>query len=316
MATPQNSAQRVFALAALRGVGQVIFQENALTGACFLAGIAASSPLMAAGAAVGALIGTATATSLRFDETERTAGIYGFNSTLVGIATLFYFKPGAASLALLAVGCIAAAALTRWMRRQVPFPTYTMPFILTVWVIYFAAPHLGATRVESPAAVDASEIASRLDVFKATTQGVAQVMFQASIWTGLLFLLGLLVSNRQHAACVLAGSVIGMLLSGYHATLSTRALDPETLVDRSLFENIELGLYGYNATLAALSLFLWRRSLLPILIGSLLSVPLTEAIPMVGLPALTAPFVLAAWIVQALGWLDSRLFEEPAPQPS
>ena len=33
----------------LRGVGQVFFQENALTGACFVVGIALSSPLMAGG---------------------------------------------------------------------------------------------------------------------------------------------------------------------------------------------------------------------------------------------------------------------------
>ena len=37
------------------------------------------------------------------------AGIYGFNSTLVGIATLFFFRPGVASIGLLVVGCVVAA---------------------------------------------------------------------------------------------------------------------------------------------------------------------------------------------------------------
>jgi urea transporter len=75
-------------------------------------------------------------------------------------------------------------------------------------------------------------------------------------------------------------------------------------------ENVALGLYGYNATLAAVALFLWRRSLIPPLLGILISVPLTELVPMLGLPALTAPFVLATWIVLAFGWLDGRLFRE------
>ena len=67
-------------LAGFRGIGQVFFQENALTGALFLVGIAVSSPLMAVGAAIGSAIGTATAWVLKFDKTEVLAGIYGFNS--------------------------------------------------------------------------------------------------------------------------------------------------------------------------------------------------------------------------------------------
>ena len=70
-----------------------------------------------------------------------------------------------------------------------------------------------------------------------------------------------------------------MLVGSYHATAAARALDPESLVDRALLENVALGLYGYNATLAAVALFLWRRSLIPPLLGILLSVPLTELVP-------------------------------------
>ena len=92
--------------AGLRGVGQVFFQENALTGACFVLGLAVSSLLMAIGAVVGSAIGTATAWVLKFDKAELSAGIYGFNSALVGIATLFFFRPGVASFALLVVGCV------------------------------------------------------------------------------------------------------------------------------------------------------------------------------------------------------------------
>ena len=63
----------------------------------------------------------------------------------------------------------------------------------------------------------------------------------------------------------------------------------------------------------AVALFLWRRSLIPPLLGMLLSVPITELFPRLGLPALTAPFVLATWVVMAFGWMDRRLFPEPAP---
>ena len=65
--------------------------------------------------------------------------------------------------------------------------------------------------------------------------------------------------------------------------------------------------------LVAVALFLWRRSIVPPLLGIVFSVPLTELIPRLGLPALTAPFVLAAWLVILLGWLEPRLLGRSAP---
>ncbi len=297
-------------LAVFRGVGQVFFQEHALTGVCFVLGIALSSPLMAVGAVVGSAIGWGVARVLKFDESETLAGIYGFNSTLVGIATFFFFRPGVASVALLVVGCIVAAVVTRLMRRYVPFPTYTTPFIVTTWAIFFLGPAVGA------AGVDPGGPLTGAGHLEAIAHGVSQVMFQASIWTALFFLIGIGVSDWRHAAWVLLGSIVGMLVGDYLAASALRALDPERLVDRALSENIALGLYGYNATLAAVALFLWRRSVIPPLLGMLLSVPLTELMPKLGLPALTAPFVLATWIVLAFGWLDGKLFRErPAASP-
>ncbi|WZO97408.1 urea transporter [Isosphaeraceae bacterium EP7] len=283
-----------------RGIGQVFFQENALSGLCFVIGIAIGSPLMAIGAVVGSALGLLTAKLLKFDEAEIAAGIYGFNSALVGIATFFFFKQGPASIAMLVVGSVAAAALTHLMRKHVPFPTYTTPFILITWAIYFLGLRTGVAPVAPGAAISAT-------FAEAVLHGVGQVMFQASIATGVLFLLGIALGSTKHAAWVVVGAIVGTLVGSYHATVTARAIDPERLVERALLENIALGLYGYNATLAAVALSLWRRSLIPPLLGILLSVPLTEVVPLLGLPALTAPFVLATWIVLALGWFEGRL---------
>jgi urea transporter len=277
----------------LRGLGQVFFQENALTGACFAVGIALGSPLMAVGAVVGAAIGTATGWALKFDKAEITAGLYGFNSALVGIAALFFFRAGAVSIALLILGCVLAALLTRLCRRYVPFPTYTAPFIVTTWALYFLALAMGAEQVETGGPPAASGFMA------AVAHGIGQVMFQASIWTALLFLIGIALSDWQHALWVIAGSVLGMLVGLYHHD--------------SAAEVAALGLYGYNATLAAIALFLWRRSLIAPLLGIFLTVPLTEFVPLLGLPALTAPFVAATWLVLALGWFERKLFRSLAP---
>jgi urea transporter len=284
-----------FVRVVFRGIGQVFFQENALTGALFALGIALSSPWMAVGAIAGSAIGAATARVLKFDESETLAGIYGFNSALVGIATLFFFQLGVVSIGLLVVGCIVAAPVTRLMRRHVPFPTYTAPFIVTTWALYFLGLALGAVQVASTGPPMVAGFA------EAVAHGIGQVMFQASIWTALLFLIGIAINDWEHALWVVVASVVGMLVGIYHHESSE--------------EVAALGLYGYNATLAAVALYLWRRSLIPPVLGILISVPLIEVFPMLGLPALTAPFVLATWIVLALGWFDVRLFGPPASSP-
>ena len=76
-------------------------------------------------------LGLATARVLDYDEAEARAGIYGFNAAPVGIAAFIFFRPRAACVALMAGGCVASAIVTRLIRRFLPFPTYTSPFILT-----------------------------------------------------------------------------------------------------------------------------------------------------------------------------------------
>jgi urea transporter len=278
----------------LRALGQVFFQENALTGALFALGIAVSSPLMALGAIVGSAIGSATAWVLKFDGSVLKAGIYGINPAVVGIATLFFFQPGVLSIGLLVIGCVVAALLTEVLRRFVPFPTYATPFLLTFWPIYFLGPALGAARVDLGKPVMAGFV-------QAVAYGIGQVLFQASIWTAVFFLAGIALNNWRHAPWAVVASLVGMLVGIYHHDSSE--------------EIAALGLYGYNAVLTALALTVWRPSVIVPLLGILLSVPLTEHIPQLGLPALTAPFVLSTWLVQALVLLEGRLYGPRMPPP-
>jgi len=301
-------------LIALRGIGQVFFQDSALTGALFLLGIALSSPLMAAGALLGSVIGSGVAWALKYDAAELHAGIFGFNPTLVGIASLFFFPPGAVVIGLMIAGCAASALLTRAARTYVPFPTYTAPFVVTTWVVYFLAKALGA--VADPGAAPLVPNIGTGFYFEATAHGISQVMFQASIWTGLLFLLGIALNDWHHGLLVLLGAIVGMLLAVYHFSLGSDAIDPDRLIERKAFDVVKLGLYGFNATLAPVALYLWRKSLVAPLLGMLLTVPLTELVPLLGLPAVTSPFVLAAWLVLLLGWLEGKYLSPPTTAQS
>jgi urea transporter len=183
--------------------------------------------------------------------------------------------------------------LTWLMRRHIPFPTYTTPFIVTTWALYFLGLAMGTAQVEPSGTPVIAGFLEKVG------HGIGQVMFQACIWTALLFLIGIAISDWRHAVWVIVASALGMLVGIYHHD--------------SAEEVAALGIYGYNATLAAIALFLWRRSLIWPLLGILLSVPLTEFAPNVPLPALTVPFVLATWLVLALRWLENTLLGSPAP---
>lgn len=283
----------------LKGIGQVMFQEHAGTGLLFLAGIAVAGPVLALGALLGAVIGPAVARLMRLDPSPIEAGIHGFNPTLVGIAIPFYLRPDSPwTWALTLAGCAAAVPVTHLMRTYLKFPTYTLPFIVTTWaVLLIAHAALGHAIDVKPAPPDHTP----RDFFTALFSGVAEVMFGANAITGLLFLAGIAWSNRRHALIALLGSLAGTLMAIYHN-------DPT--------ETIGLGIYGYNAALAALAAYLWRRSLQRPLLAALISVPLTEFFPKpLEIPPLTSPFVAAAWIVLATGRLETDFLAEPAPPP-
>jgi urea transporter len=277
----------------LRGIGQVIFQGHAGTGLFFLAGIAVGSPIMAAGALLGSALGTALATILRFDRREIADGIYGFNPTLVGVAVLFFLDPGQVLVwVLLAGGCAAATIVCFLMRRFLKFPTYTTPFIVCTWVVFIVAHGMAGASIDHKVVAGQNDTTPHTFVGEVLAGG-AEVMFGASSLTGAFFLVGVALSSWRHAVLLFVGSLVGTLAAIYHS-------DPEG--------TIAIGIYGYNAALAAVAVYLWRKSLLHPILAAIVAVPLTEFFPKgLSVPALTAPFVVSSWLVIAIGSLEAYI---------
>ena len=138
-----------------------MFQGHGLTGLLFLLGIAFADLLMGLGALIGAVIGPIVAKVLRYDEAEIRDGLYGFNATLVGIAAFFFFKPGIGQIVLMILACAASTPVTYAMRRLVPFPTYTSPFIVTTWVVWGVGKAIGLPPSEHPPSPDCARSSSR-----------------------------------------------------------------------------------------------------------------------------------------------------------
>jgi urea transporter len=288
-------------LVVLRGVAQVMFQPNAATGAFFVAGLAVGSPLVAFGALLGSAIGTGTAILCKFPREEIEQGLYGFNSALVGVAPLVLLRQWPTTWLAIAIGCVLAAIVTRLCRRFVPFPTYTGPFIVVTWALLLAIHGMSGHEIDASPGPAPAATESLAGFLSEVLSGEAEVWLEASPVTGLLFLIGIALSDWRHATMAAIGSTFGTLLAFYHR-------DPEA--------SIALGIYGYNAALAAIALWLARPSLVPVLLAAGISVPLTEFFPgALGLPALTAPFVAASWIVLILIALDPYLQKRETARP-
>src|SRR5690349_16386315 len=125
----------------LRGVGQVFFCCNAVTGLIFLIALFIGGVAAGAAATVGVFTSTVTAHLLGFSKKDIDAGLYGFNGTLVG-PCLFLFLEHSPQLWLYVIlaSILSSVVLAALMRILAPYkiPASTSPFVLTCWMFLVA----------------------------------------------------------------------------------------------------------------------------------------------------------------------------------
>ncbi|WP_337940456.1 urea transporter [Parabacteroides sp.] len=278
--------QYFFVLA--RGIGQVMFQNNALSGLLMLIGIACNSWLLAVLAVVGNLISTLTAWLFGYDRQEIEDGLYGFNGTLVGIAVGVFMPVTVSSVLLLLFGSVLSTWIAHGFNCRNKIPGFTAPFILSVWLLLVGCRFLFPSLLFPSAASDAE---SHADLFRAFSLNIGQVMFQGgTVLSGLFFLAAICVNSRWDALYTVWGALlpIGIVLPFW-----------------TDYEVLNAGLLGYNGVLCGIALGRnnWQSAGWAT-IAILLSVLLQIAGMKDGLTTLTAPFVLSVWIV--LGMMHIR----------
>lgn len=290
----------------LRGTGQVMFQNNPVTGALFLAAIAWGSvaggaPEVLIGGLLGLVSATLTALWLRVDQESLAAGLYGYNGILVGLALPTFLPPSTLlwSYVVLGAGVSVVAMLgTVNVTRTWRVSALTFPFVLTTWVLLLAAfafaglsggvPSLSAD-IEplAPGASDPLDLAGFLSgIFKS----ISQVFLKGNGVSALLLLAGLAVSSVPAAMFAVGGAVLAV--SSAHLFGAESAL-------------ISAGLLGFSPVLTAIALgtVFYRpspRVVAYAALGTLFTVVVQAAMNVafapLGIPALTAPFVLTSWL--------------------
>jgi len=267
-----------YSFAFLRGLSQIMLQENAATGLLFLIAIALGSLSLLLGTAIGAIVGTLVARLLKIEDEKINQGLFGYNSALVGMAIFYFYDINMASILLILFGSILSShILNSLFKLDLKIPAYTAPFVISTWLMLLLAPYLGlSVAVISPAPILDTSLLSYVGA-------VGQVMFQESILVSLLFIIALAFHSIQAA-------IWAMLASGFAVVCAMSFGFPDEL--------IRLGMFGYNAVLVAIVLSAkFGLNLIPTLLGIVISVILTRGFQLIELPALTAPFVLACWLI-------------------
>jgi urea transporter len=298
--------------ALLRGTGQVMFQNNPLTGLLFLVGIFINSAKLGGAGLLGLAASTLAAYLLGADRTLIRNGLFGFNGILVGIGLAFFleFDPLLGVYIVLggAVSTIVMMALANLLSPW-DMPALTAPFVLTAWLLLFAvyqfahvrpSPLIAPMPLEPQATVqtelrelptgpgDAGLTAANLA--HGFFRGVGEVMFQDNLLTGVIFLLAILVNSRISAAFAALGSLLGLL--------TALALGGNGVL-------IYHGLYGFNPVLCAIAIgglffvLTWRSAayaLVAAVFSAIVFAAFVVLLSPIGMPALTAPFVLVTWL--------------------
>ncbi|MCS3836257.1 urea transporter [Pseudomonas sp. JAI111] len=266
-----------WATALLNGFSQIFLQRHPLCGLLCLLAILFTAPALLGGALLGGVAGLLTAQRRGYAKADRQAGLFSYNGVLLGLLLSLYF-PWSAMLPLVIIACggLSAMITQQWLKRvriSQYLPVYTAPFVGISWLLLcFATPSTTAHLIEI----------NTLNMLAAPFKGLGQVMFLGHPLAGAMIAAGLLIADRRAFCWALLASVAGMGWS---------------LLNHDFYTAL-LGLGSYNAVLAALAFSSQRQpSWLPVA-GIALALLLTPMFAAVGMPTLTAPFILACWLLR------------------
>jgi len=281
-----------WATALLNGFSQVFLQRHPLCGLLCLLAILLTAPSLFGGALLGGVAGLLAAQRRGYAKADRQAGLFSYNGILLGLL-LSLALPWSVLLPplIIAAGGLSAMLTQQWLKRSRGprcLPAYTAPFVGLAWLsMCFIPPLPPATSIEITVP----------NLLAAHLGGLGQVMFLGHPAAGALIAAGLLLADRRAAGWALFGSAAGLACALWQHENAT-ALS---------------GLGGYNPVLVALALSQQHRQPWLPLVGILLAVMLIPGFIALGLPPLTAPFILACWLIRATGraWHQASLDTVP-----
>lgn len=230
-----------FALEVLRGVGQVVFCNSALSGALITGGLCIGDPYLAGLALAGSASATATAHAAGIDKGAIRDGLMGYNGALVGCA-FSVFLPYTIELQALATvtGSAASAVLAQKLGTwTAPVPQWTLAFNITALAaLALVQPFAEAQTEDAQQSEESDTELGVADWCAGLLSGISQIFVVNKPLAGLVILGGIASISPLAAAATLMGSLIGLVVG------AAVGGDPNDL---------KAGIWGYNPALTALA---------------------------------------------------------------
>lgn len=291
----------------LRGCGQVMFQNNPLTGllffiAIFLGAFFEGMPHAGFACLLGTIVATLTAYLYNLDKPSLNAGLYGYNGCLVGIGLATFLNPSFYLWIVVIFGAMVSVIATKSLANFLKgwgVAALTAPFVLVTWTILLASytffgikgitlPHPMAP--EQFTTTQAQYLPYLNELVPDTFRGISEVFLLSSISVGIIFVIGLAVNSISAALYGILGSVLSILAS--------YALQAD-------IASINVGLYSFSAVLTGIAIgATFNQPNLRVTIYAIIAIIFTvfvqgaldTALAPIGIPSLTMPFVLATWL--------------------
>ncbi|WP_103102911.1 urea transporter [Pseudomonas sp. LFM046] len=295
---PLRPEVRSWASAQLNGFSQIFLQRHPGCGALILLAIAVGAPSLLGGALLGGAAAWLTAVRRHYAREDIEAGLYGYNGALLGLLLSVRFEPSLyLALLILCAGGLSSLLLNpllKAVRQRNWLPAYTSPFVGLGWLLLALG---GPLELTPSAAAAVSLQPSWVETPLAVVRGIGQVIFLDQPLAGILVLGALFLAGWRVALWALLGSVTALVLAMLQGMPEQAVLE---------------GLFSLNGALIALALGKDFRRPWWVLAGILLGVTLQPCFALVGLPAMTAPFILACWLVLATKRLPGLVQSAPS----
>ncbi|NES65795.1 MAG: urea transporter [Okeania sp. SIO2D1] len=237
--------------ASLRGIGQVGFANNPVSGLLITLAVFIQSPWTALMLVVGVVTATWTGYLMHLDRPSVRNGIFGLNGALVGLALGTFGAWGngtgnwlwvLAAIVCAALSTVLMEYLGNWMAVNLGLPSMAVPFQIVTYsflaiALYVPQPffQLGAP----PPFPNPAESLDGVSILSALITGISQIFFSDNLVSALLIIIALALCSPMGALVGSLGSAIGLFVAIIVG------------VDLNM---VYAGLLGYNSALTAISI--------------------------------------------------------------
>ncbi|XP_039200470.1 urea transporter 1 isoform X2 [Crotalus tigris] len=301
----------------LRGISQVMFVNNPLSGLILLIGFLVQSPWLTLMCCIGGIVSTLTAVILSQERSSVAAGLHGYNGVLVGMLMAVFLDKGEyywwllLPVMLMSMTCPIFTSALASLFSKWDLPVFTLPFNLALSLFLGATGHYNPffpTTLIEPTTFLPNNSWSDVQVtmlLRSIPVGIGQVYGCDNPWTGGIVMLALFLSSPLIFSHAVIGSAVGV---------------PAALSLASPLNKMYAGLWNYNSCLSCIAIggmfyaLTWQTFVLAVTCAfftAYVGEAMSRIFSVFGLPVGTWPFCLSSLTFLLLTINNEAIFKLP-----